>query len=66
MNVHIYCIYLIFICLQVLRVFGGLKFYEPRVIEKLLERDKGTGIIAMYVFQFVVIDRNKWDRILVV
>lgn len=32
--------------IQVLRVFGNLKFYEVRVIEKLLERDKGTGVIA--------------------
>lgn len=44
-----HCMYQLMSCEQVLRVFGNLKFYEFRVIEKLLERDKGNGIIARYI-----------------
>jgi len=39
-------------------VFGSLKFYEPRVIEKLLERDRGTGNIAMYVDVYLIVEES--------
>ena len=47
-----------YVWLQVLRVFGSLKFYEPRVIEKLLERDRGTGNIAMYVDVYLIVEES--------